>query len=215
MRHATPVSGLDIHAPHIRRHRAAGAAIAIAALLASPAAPASAQGAADVRPRWELVVPTGTLIPTGSQRSSIQRGGMNAAQLFYVPRPSLAFIATLGWARSRDVSSIDEPKLDVFSVDLGAEKRGPRWFVDHRVSFTAFAGVGGGVRSYNYRSLHVDATHNLSAYGSVGGELGTWRIRVRLEARDYLSGFRPLNGEGPTEARNDVVLMAGLRLVRR
>lgn len=212
MHRATPASGLNVP---LGRRLVARAVIGTAVVLTVPGGPASAQGPADVRPGWEVVIPTGTLIPTGRQRASIQRGGLNAAQVFYVPRPSLAFTATLGWARSRDVASLDEPKLDVFSLDLGVETRGSRWFADRRVSFMPFAGIGGGVRSYNYRSLHVDAAHNLSAYGSVGGELGTWRLRVRLEARDYVSGFRPLNGDGPSERRNDIVLMAGLRLVRR
>jgi hypothetical protein len=215
MRRTPPVPHHSVHRSRPGRRVVGRFMMRAAVLLVVPAVTASAQVPAHVRRGWEVVVPTGVLIPTGTQRASIQRGGMNAAQLFYVPRPSLAFTTTLGWARSRDVSSIDEPKLDVFSIDVGAEKRGPRWFADHRVSLMTFAGVGGGVRSYNYRSLHVDATHNLSAYASVGGELGAWRIRVRLEARDYLSGFQPLNGDGPTETRNDVVLMAGLRLVRR
>jgi hypothetical protein len=30
-----------------------------------------------------------------------------------------------------------------------------------------------------------------------------------------VSGFRPLAGGGPSAARNDVVVMAGLRYVRR
>ena len=81
----------------------------------------------------------------------------------------------------------------------------------HRVACRA----GAGGRSYNYRKLDVDATHNLAAYGSVGGELGIRRVRVRLEARDYVTGFKPLAGEGAARTGNDVVVMAGLRFVSR
>jgi len=49
----------------------------------------------------------------------------------------------------------------------------------------------------------------------VGGELGVRRIRLRVEARDYVTGFRPLAGGGSSDTRNDVVVMAGLRLTRR
>ena len=64
-------------------------------------------------------------------------------------------------------------------------------------------------------AANVDATHNLSAYGSVGGEVGVRRVRVRIEARDYVSGFKPLAGQGAARTGNDVVVMAGVRLVSR
>jgi hypothetical protein len=83
------------------------------------------------------------------------------------------------------------------------------------MTFSPFAGTGAGGRSYNYRKLHIEATHNIGAYASVGGELGVRRARLRLEVRDYASGFKPLTGEGSTRTGNDVVVMAGLRLVSR
>jgi hypothetical protein len=167
------------------------------------------------RSGWELLVPTGTIVPTGAQRDAIKRGNMTAAQLSYVVRPALAVTAMVGWARSRDIAAADDPKLDVFTYDVGAELRAPRWTAGRGVTFAPFAGVGAGARSYNYRSLDVDATHNAAAYGAAGGELGVPHLRLRLEARDYVSGFRPLAGGGPSATRNDVVVMAGLRYVRR
>jgi hypothetical protein len=83
------------------------------------------------------------------------------------------------------------------------------------MSFSPFAGLGAGGRSYNYRKLDVDATHNLAAYASAGGELGYRRLRLRLEARDYVAGFKPLAGQGSSRTGNDIVVMAGLRLVSR
>jgi hypothetical protein len=38
---------------------------------------------------------------------------------------------------------------------------------------------------------------------------------VRIEARDYVTGFKPLVGAGKSERRNDVVIMAALRFNRR
>jgi hypothetical protein len=70
------------------------------------------------------------------------------------------------------------------------------------------------VRSYNYRKLDVDATNTVAAYGSVGGELGVGRVGLRLEVRDYATGFKPLVGAGKSDMRNDVVIMAGLRFNR-
>ncbi len=195
--------------------RIALAAAGTVALFSATTRAAQAQATTSQKPGWEFVVPTGTVVPTGAQRDILKRGNLNAAQLSYVARPSLAFTATLGWARSRDIASAGDPKVDVFMYDVGAELRAPRWIDGKRVSFSPFVGAGAGARSYNYHSLDVDATHNLAAYGSVGGEFGMGRVRVRLEARDYVTGFKPLAGQGTADTRNDVVVMAGLRIVMR
>jgi hypothetical protein len=165
--------------------------------------------------RWELNVPSGTLVPTGDQRDAIKRGNLSAVQITFVAKPMFAITTTGGWARSRDIATVGDPKLDVFTYDVGAELRAPRLMSGKGMTFSGFAGVGGGGRSYNYRKLEVDATHNLSAYGSVGGELGIRRVRVRIEARDYVSEFKPLAGPGESRTGNDVVVMAGLRIVSR
>jgi hypothetical protein len=165
--------------------------------------------------RWELVVPSGTLVPTGAQRSAIKRGNLSALQVNYMVRPLVAITSTVGWARSRDVAIGQEPKLDVFTYDVGAEMRAPRMSMGKAVTFSPFAGAGAGGRSYNHRKLELDATHNVATYGSVGGELGVRRVRVRLEARDYVSGFKPLAGNGESRVGNDVVVMLGVGFVRR
>jgi hypothetical protein len=171
--------------------------------------------ASAAKTRWEFLVTSGALVPTGAQRDAIKRGGLSAAQLTFVARPMFALTSTLGWARSRDVAVTDNPKLDVFTYDVGAELRAPTAVSGKAMTFSPFAGIGAGGRSYNYRSLDVDATHNLAAYGSVGGELGVRRVRIRLEARDYVTGFKTLRGTGASRSANDVVLMAGLRFASR
>jgi len=187
---------------------------AAAFLLPSSLSAQSAETDVVSHDRWELTVPGGQLLPTGDQRDVVQRGGLTALQVSYVARPSLAIITTVGWARSRDVASANHPKLDVFMYDIGAELRAPRW-LDGRVSFSPFVGLGGGARSYNYRSITMDATHNLAAYASVGGELGMGPVALRLEARNYIAGFKPLDGQGSSETRNDVALMFGFRWLGR
>jgi hypothetical protein len=187
-----------------------------AALGSTLAAHVSAQTTEATQPvakqgRWELLVPSGALLPTGEQRDAIKTANISAVQISFVPKSALAITSMIGWARSRDISTAGDPKLDVFTYDVGAELRAARW----KKSFTPFAGAGVGGRSYNYRKLDVDATHNLSAYASVGGEMGIRRVRVRLEARDYVSAFKPLAGAGAARTGNDVVVMAGLRLVSR
>ncbi len=181
----------------------------------TPQNTADAQPTGEQKPRWEFDIPTGTVVPTGAQRGAITRGNLIAAQLTYVVRPELAITTTLGWARSRDIVSIGEPKVDLFTYDVGAEFRAPRWIAVKAITFSPFAGGGAGARSYNYRNLDVDARHNVAAYVSAGGELGIWRVRLRIEVRDYVTGFKPLGGGGTVDARNDVVVMTGLRVCFR
>ena len=164
---------------------------------------------------WEFMVSSGSMVPTGVQKETLQRGGLTAAQLARVIRPSVALSATVGWARSRDVAQVGDPQLDVFLYDVGAEFRRLCRSAGGARSLMPFAGVGVGGRSYNYRKLDVDAVHNLTAYGSVGGEVGLGRVSVRLEARNYVSGFKPLQGTGSTVTRNDVMFLGGLRLGMR
>ena len=175
----------------------------------------SAQTPAPQARTWELRFTSGGLVPMGNQRNYLKDAQLSAAQLSWVVRPSLAFTGTFGWARSRDLASAESPKLDVFASDLGVEARPVRWLIDRAVSFTPFVGFGAGVRSYNYRTLDVDATHNFAAYGAAGGELGMGRVGLRLEVRDYSSGFKPLVGGGTSDTRNDVVIMAGVRFDRK
>lgn len=175
-------------------------------LLAATSTAAKGQVAPEWKPGWELVVPAGRLIPTGAQRDAIERGGMNAVQLSYVARPTLALTSTLGWARSRDVAAPNHPKVDVLLLDVGAEARAPRWLAHGSWSLGPFAGLGAGVRSYNHRAQD-SMTHGVAAFGGAGAELGYRRVRLRVEARDYVSGRDGL--------RNDVVTMFGLRIASR
>lgn len=183
-----------------------------AALLALSATTATAQ---QLEARtWELRIPSGALIATGAQRDQVKNAQMTGLQLTRKLGSAFALTGTFGWARSRDLAAIDTPKLDVFTSDVGIETCFEE-FAKGPVSFHTFAGIGGGARSYNYRSLDVDATSNLAGYVAAGGELGMGRVALRLEARDYATGFKPLIGAGESVTRNDVMIMAALRFNRR
>ena len=210
-----PASSLVLVRPAApRRANLARTTLAVA-LLATVARASEGQSVPDQKSRFEFLVPSGTLVPTGAPRNAIKRAGLTAAQLSYLVRPNLAVTTSFGWARSRDLATVGDPKLDVFTYDVGAEVRANRWQAGRSVTFMPLVGVGAGARSYNYRTLDVAATNNLAAYGSVGGELGYRRVRLRLEARDYVSGFKPLAVAGTAGRRNDVAVLVGLRLVRR
>jgi Outer membrane protein beta-barrel domain len=187
----------------------------VTTLLAVTAGTAHAQASdehSSARSRFEFIISSGGLLPTGDQRDALKRANMTLAQVSYAVRPYLAITSSMGWARSRDIATSNAPKLDVFTYDVGAELRADRWLSGRALTFTPFAGAGAGGRSYNYRSLDVDATHNLAAYGSAGGELGFRRIRFRVEARDYVTGFKPMTEGGASGRRNDVSVMAGFRI---
>ena len=190
-------------------------ALIAAAMGCTLVAPRSLSAQDSTKSRWEFLVPSGAVVPTGVERNAIKRGNLTAAQLSYAVRPSLAITSTVGWARSRDIATVGDPKLDVFTYDVGAEARASRWINGNAVTFAPFLGAGAGGRSYNYRSLDVDATHNVAVYGSAGGDLGIRRVGLRIEARDYVTGFKPLVGEGPSRSGNDIVVLVGLRLLPR
>jgi len=202
---------MNIHSAVIAT--ALGCALTVTSTLSAQVA-----GASDTSKKashWELLIPSGTMVPTGAQRSAIKRGNLTALQLAYVALPGLAVTSTIGWVRSRDIATAGDPKLDVFTYDVGAELRGRRWLADKPITFRPFVGAGAGGRSYDYRKLDVQATHNVAVYGSVGTDVGISRAHVRLEARDYATGFKPLSGEGTARTGNDVVLMVGLRFGAR
>ncbi len=183
--------------------------------LALATTPAIAQDSAPRTSTWELRVSSGAFRATGDHRLQVKDASVTAAQLAWVVNPRLAVTGTFSWARSRDLLSTGTPKLDVFTTDIGAELRSAEWFSRGPVSLSTFAGLGAGARSYDYRNLDVAATNNLAGYGSIGGEIGMGRVALRLEARNYTAGFKPLAGTGTSEVRNDNMLMASVRFNRR
>ena len=191
--------------------RASLTAAATLGLLLTTARASAAQASAAPAKKFGVLFTSGAFIPTGDQRDVLKDAQASAVQLSWLVRPSLAITGSFGWARSRDRLTLNTPKLDVFTSDLGVEYRAPQLFAGHAVTFSPFAGLGAGARSYNYRSLDVDATHNLAAYGAIGGELGMGRVGLRVEVRDYAAGFKPLIGTAASETRNDVSIMAGLK----
>lgn len=172
---------------------------------------ADAQPVVATRPGFELIVPSGTMVPTGAQEDDVARGNLTAVQLSYGLHPSLVVTSTLGWARTRPVGRGTDARLDLFTYDAGAEYRLARRPSDGRFSIKPFTGLGIGARTYNYRNVDLATTHHLAAYASAGGEVGNRRLRFRLEVRDYLTW---LDAGQPAEAtrRNDVAVLAGLRL---
>ena len=129
--------------------------------------------------------------------------------------PDLALNGSFGWARSRDKSIAGAPKVDLFTYDVGAELRGRKLDVGRGTSFKPFVGSGIGAMTYSYRNVQLDTSSFPAAYVSAGGEFGYRRVRLRLEARNYLSGFTPQNASGSSRFANNITVMLGLRFVPR
>ena len=121
---------------------------------------------------------SGRLFSAGTQPDVIRGADYTAAQLAYVMRPNFAVTGALGWARSRDLSAIGSPRLDIFTYDIGAEARADKRDLGRGVTFSPFLGGGAGARSYSYRNLAVATTNDPAGYVSAGGEFGYHRIRV-------------------------------------
>lgn len=212
MPHVSALSPRGTRPAHSLITRLLTATVAALALLAFSHPVAGAAAVPDKSSRWEFVTSSGGIVPTGAQRQAIAKGALTTAQLSRIVRPSLAITATLGWARSRDLAFAGDNALDILGADLGAELRGVRWTAGRAFTVRPFAAIGAGARQYNSRHLAVDVTNTAAAYLGAGGEVGVRRVRVRLEARDYVT--RP-GGAGAAGSRNDVALMAGVRWVSR
>ena len=196
-----------------RVHLAALAAFALSSVLAATKGNAqdvasSRQGAFEVRPY------AGAYIPTGKQRDLLKDAVLVGAQASYRIVPQLAITGAFGWSPSKDRITAGDQTLDLYQYDVGAELRAPSWYTSGSGSwdFTPFVGLGVGGRTYSYRDLDVGSKTNVAGYGALGGEAGFGRAGVRIEARDYVSQFKPLTGGGDSKTRNDVTLAAGLTL---
>lgn len=191
----------------------AAAAVALA-VLPITAGVAHAQVSTATKPGFELLVPSGTVVPTGAQEDDVKRGNLTAVQLSYGLRPDLVVTTTAGWARTTPLGMGPQAKLDLFTYDAGIEYRRPRRSGDHRINLKPFTGAGLGARSHRYSHVDAATTHNLSTYAGAGAELGLYRVRVRVEVRDYLTWVTPRGG-ADTARRNDIAVLAGLRIALR
>ena len=160
--------------------------------------------------RFEARPYVGAYIPTGDQRDLLEDAVLVGAQASWRLNSTFALTGTFGWAPSEDRLQNGET-LDLYQYDVGAEVRASGWDLPGPGDFTPFAALGVGGRTYDYRDLDdIDTKTNVAGYGALGGDLAFGRLGLRIEARDYVSRFKPLTGGGDTKTRNDVTVAAGL-----
>jgi len=193
----------------ITQYRRSFIALAVLVAGAVGAGRAQAQGGTA---GFELRPYVGAYVPTGDQRDLLKDAVLVGAQASWRLTSALAVTGTVGWSPSKDRITPGDQTLDVYQYDIGLEGRLGNGSASTAWSFTPFAGLGIGGRTYNYRDLDVESKTNVAGYGALGGELGVGRWGLRLEARDYVSRFEPLTGSGETKTRNDVTIVTGITL---
>jgi hypothetical protein len=173
-------------------------------------------------PRFEVRPFVGAYLPTGDQRDLLSDVVVLGGQLGYAVTGNLAVLGSIGWAAPKDAlgsaaggagRSGRGETVDLFQYDVGVEGRVPGLLGGMTWAVSPFAGVGVGGRTYRYRDLDgSDAQTNVAGYGALGLDVApaAGRLGVRVEARDYVSGFKGLRGEfADRRTRNDVTLTAG------
>jgi hypothetical protein len=181
-------------------------AVAIAIALTAVATETQAQ----MTTSFELRPFVGAYIPTGDQRDLLEDAVLAGAQLSWHALPYLGVTGTFGWSPSKDRVTPGDQTLDIYQYDVGAELRANSLWGGTIWNFTPFVGLGVGGRTYDYRDMDVDSKTNVDGYGALGGDIGFGPVGFRIEARDYVSQFKPLIGGGDTKTRNDIGLAAGV-----
>ena len=169
----------------------------------------TAAQAQSVVPAFELRPFVGAYIPTGDQRDLLKDAVLVGAQASWRVMPAFAFTGSFAWAPSKDRLRAGDPTLDIYQYDVGAELRKEALYNGGIWQFSPFVGLGVGGRTYDYRDLDVDAKTNVAGYGALGGDVGFGPVGLRVEARDYVSQFKPLSGNGDSKTRNDVGVAVG------
>jgi hypothetical protein len=152
----------------------------------------------------------GAYIPTGDQRDFLKDAVLVGGQASWRVIPAFAITGTFGWSPSKDRITAGDQTLDIFQYDVGAELRAPSLYDAGFLTLTPFVGLGVGGRTYSYRDLNVDSKTNFDGYGALGGDIGFGPVALRIEARDYVSQFKPFTGNGDTKTRNDIGIAAGV-----
>lgn len=186
--------------------------ILTAALLAS-ASVATAQ--MPVKPIVELRPMAGVFIPTGPQADAFKTAVMYGAQAAVEVHPTLHLLGTFAWSPGHSKFAVLDRAVNVYQYDLGAEFNllkplGAGW------DLKPFLGLGAGARTYDYAASNLSTWTQAAGYAAAGTEFQYGVTALRIEARDYLYGFKdPVTDLSRT--RNEVALSIGVafHLARR
>jgi len=151
----------------------------------------------------------GAYVPVGKQHRLLDGGVALGAQLALEFARGAHAVAGFTWVPTNQRGLDTDARVEMAQFDLGAE-----WLSPGRrrvqAGFDPLVGVGLGIRAYRSRDTDTPSQANLGAYGALGGELRLGRVGLRLEARDYVTAFRGLDGRAATSLRTDTAVALGL-----
>jgi hypothetical protein len=182
---------------------AAGTALLILTVVSEAA------DAQSIMKRFQSRSTVGAFVPLGAQGDLLDAGPVFGSQLSFAINPTVSIVGAFAMSSSEEASATAD-EVDIYQYDIGAEvgktlEAGARW------RFRPYVGAGIGGRTYNYKDISGPAQHNLAGYGAAGALLMFGRAGIRLEARDYVSGFKGLSGEyESSKTRNDLMITTGL-----
>jgi hypothetical protein len=168
---------------------------------------------AQVTPEFRPFV--GAFVPTGDHADVLKSSMLVGGQVAVEVRSTVHLVGTLAYATPETDGLAIGKDVHLFQYDVGAEffKVVPMSQANDHWTFRPFIGAGLGARTHDvYDRNDLDAQTNLAGYAALGGEIQHQRIALRLEARDYVTRFNGLAGGDAAEARNDLMIAAGLAI---
>ena len=151
----------------------------------------------------------GGFVPTGSHGNTLKNGTTMGLQGAYNFNRYLSAVGTFAYSTSKEKETFANDDVDVFQYDIGAEA-GLDKQLTGALTLRPFLGIGMGGRAYDYNDRQTDAQYNVAGYGAGGAELRMGRYGWRIEVRDYVSGYKGLNGElDSRQTRNDLSISSG------
>jgi hypothetical protein len=155
---------------------------------------------------FELRPFVGAFIPTGAQQDILNDAVFFGGQGGVEVGKSLHVIGTVGYVPRENSNGVA-----LYQYDAGVETFRP-FRMTERWELRPFLGIGMGGRTYVDGANGDHAETILTGYGALGTEFQIDRLAFRVEARDYLSRFKGLDGSAGSESRNDVSIVSGVAI---
>ena len=165
------------------------------------------------RPTREIRPFVGAYVPVGAMRRDFRDATMFGLQAAIERSRNLHFLGSASWTPGRNKYDRGSARTDIWQYDAGLEVNLYRPTAAGWV-FRPFAGLGAGARTIDYRATGLASYTCTAGYGSLGTELQTGGVALRVEARDYMACFKsPVTGLHDT--RSDLGLSLGVAYHRQ
>lgn len=160
------------------------------------------------RPTREIRPYVGAYVPVGAMRRDFRDATMLGLQAAIERSRYLHLVGNASWTHGHNRYDRGSDRTDIWQYDAGVELNLYRPQAAGWV-FRPFVGVGGGARTLDHRASGLASYTCTTGYGSLGTELQTGGVALRVEARDYMACFKsPVTGQHDT--RSDLGLSLGV-----